>query len=147
MTCSAAASLSRSRADGDADKAASGSAHTIPSKNEEDPSNHAVAGPKDLWQVAFDGLDSKQKLWLSQDRQTPLGAIQEVINETEKKYTEYKKKQLTICRRDGGEIQVRKFAQNILESALNVQEIVKAIATFDPTGHGMVLMLLYSAKC
>ncbi|KAJ5614647.1 hypothetical protein N7528_008301 [Penicillium herquei] len=129
------AKISRSRADSGADEA--GSAQTTPSNNEGNAST--VAGPKDLWQVAFDGLDPKHKPWLSQDKQIPLEVLQEVIDETEKKYTEYKKKQLTIRRRDGGEIKVREVAQKILASALNVQDVIKAIATFDPTGHGMMI--------
>ncbi|KAJ5704087.1 hypothetical protein N7493_011225 [Penicillium malachiteum] len=90
----------------DSDADEAGSTHTTPSNNE----GHA-------------------------EEQTPLDVLQEVIDETEKKYTEYKKKQLTIRRRDGGEIKVREVAQKILASALNVQDVIKAIATFDPTGH------------
>ncbi|KAJ5711910.1 hypothetical protein N7488_006066 [Penicillium malachiteum] len=139
------AKISRSRADNDADEA--GSTHTKPSNNEVNAG--AVAGPRDLWQVAFDSLDPKHKPWSSQDKQTPLEVLQEVIDETEKKYTEYKKKKLTIRRRDGGEIKVREVAQKILASALNVQDVIKAIATFDPTGRGMVQIqvLLCSLRC
>ncbi|KAJ6031839.1 hypothetical protein N7540_002571 [Penicillium herquei] len=100
------------------------------------PSKRAVTGPRDLWQAAFDGLDPKHKLWLSQEKDTPLEVIQDVIDETEKKYKEYKKKQLTIRRRDGGEVKIREVAQNILASALNAQEIITAVVAFDPTGHG-----------
>ncbi|PYH86231.1 hypothetical protein BO82DRAFT_380369 [Aspergillus uvarum CBS 121591] len=39
------------------------------------------------------------------------------------------------CGRDGRAIKVRDIVQNILASALNAQEIVKTVVTFDSTGH------------
>ncbi|OJJ72571.1 hypothetical protein ASPBRDRAFT_54389 [Aspergillus brasiliensis CBS 101740] len=138
-----------SQVDGDADKAEPAiprgkrsiqEGNTTPTKriNPEAasiPPGHAVASPKDLWQVAFDSLDPRQKHWLSKEEQSPIKVIQEVISETENKYTEYKRKELSIRRRDGGEIKVREIAQNILASALSAQQTINAIVSFDPSGH------------
>ncbi|GKZ52445.1 hypothetical protein AnigIFM49718_000327 [Aspergillus niger] len=143
------AKLCCAQADGDADKAEPAIPHARRSINEggasltksispevaTTSSGHAAASPKDLWQVAFDNLDPKQKQWLSKDEQSPTKVIQEVISETKTKYTEYKKKELIIRKHDGGEIKVREIAQNILAAALNVQQIITAIVSFDPSGH------------
>ena len=59
---------------------------------------------------------------MSKEEQSPTKVIQEVISETEIKYTEYKKKELIIRKHDGGEIKVREIAQNILESARALDE-------------------------
>ncbi|RAK94299.1 hypothetical protein BO79DRAFT_234082 [Aspergillus costaricaensis CBS 115574] len=143
------AKLCCSQADGDADEAEPAIPHakhsndggnTTPAKRSNSeaastPPDHAAASPKDLWQVAFDNLDPKQKHWLSKEEKTPTEIIRDVIGETKSKYTEYKKKELTIRRHNGGEIKVREIAQNILASALNAQQIITAVASFDPSGH------------
>ncbi|KAL3252711.1 hypothetical protein ABHI18_009940 [Aspergillus niger] len=143
------AKLCCAQADGDADKAEPAIPHARRSINEGGASltksispevaiissGHAAASPKDLWQVAFDNLDPKQKQWLSKEEQSATKVIQNVISETEIKYTEYKKKELIIRKHDGGEIKVREIAQNILASALNAQQIITAIVGFDPSGH------------
>ncbi|GKZ76927.1 hypothetical protein AnigIFM56816_009036 [Aspergillus niger] len=143
------AKLCCAQADGDADKAEPAIPHARRSINEGGASltksispevatissGHAAASPKDLWQVAFDNLDPKQKQWLSKEEQSPTKVIQEVISETEIKYTEYKKKELIIRKHDGGEIKVREIAQNILAAALNAQQIITAIVSFDPSGY------------
>ncbi|EHA23999.1 hypothetical protein ASPNIDRAFT_53269 [Aspergillus niger ATCC 1015] len=143
------AKLCCAQADGDADKAEPAIPHARRSINEggasltksispevaTTSSGHAAASPKDLWQVAFDNLDPKQKQWLSKEEHSPTKVIQEVISETETKYTEYKKKELIIRKHNGGEIKVREIAQNILAAALNVQQIITAIVSFDPSGH------------
>ncbi|BCR94675.1 uncharacterized protein AKAW2_11721S [Aspergillus luchuensis] len=142
------AKLCCSQADGDADEAEPAIPHakhsndggnTTPAKRSNSeaasiPPDHAATSPKDLWQVAFDSLDPKQKHWLSKEK-TPTEIIRDVIGETKSKYTEYKKKELTIRRHNGGEIKVREIAQNILASALNAQQIITAVASFDPSGH------------
>ncbi|RDK39337.1 hypothetical protein M752DRAFT_338219 [Aspergillus phoenicis ATCC 13157] len=124
------AKLCCAQADGDAEKAEPAIPHAKRSINGGDTSltkrvspevaiissGHAAASPKDLWQ-------------------SPTKVIQEVISETEIKYTEYKKKELIIRKHDGGEIKVREIAQNILASALNAQQIITAIVSFDPSGH------------
>ncbi|GKZ25885.1 hypothetical protein AbraCBS73388_001696, partial [Aspergillus brasiliensis] len=99
------------------------------------PQDHPAASLKDLWQVAFDRLGPEQKHWLSEEKQSPTKIIQEVISQTGSKYAEYKKKELTIRKSDGGEIKVREFAQNILASALSAQQTINAIVSFDPSGH------------
>ncbi|PWY80209.1 hypothetical protein BO83DRAFT_435227 [Aspergillus eucalypticola CBS 122712] len=99
------------------------------------PPDHTAASPKDLWQVAFDSLDPKHKHWLSKEEKSPIEIIRDVIGETKSKYTEYKKKELTIRRHNGGEIKVREIAQNILASALNAQQVITAVASFDPSGY------------
>lgn len=150
------AKLCCSQADGDADEAEPAIPHakhsndggnTTPAKRSNSeaasiPPDHAATSPKDLWQVAFDSLDPKQKHWLSKEK-TPTEIIRDVIGETKSKYTEYKKKELTIRRHNGGEIKVREIAQNILASALNAQQIITAVASFDPSGHGRVLQATY----
>lgn len=154
------AKLCCAQADGDADKAEPAIPHARRSINEggasltksispevaTTSSGHAAASPKDLWQVAFDNLDPKQKQWLSKEEQSPTKVIQEVISETETKYTEYKKKELIIRKHNGGEIKVREIAQNILAAALNVQQIITAIVSFDPSGHGRFPILLRATK-
>ncbi|GAQ39412.1 hypothetical protein ANI_1_1768064 [Aspergillus niger] len=142
------AKLCCSQADGDSEEAKPAIPHakrsndggnTTPAKRSGSgaasiPPDHAAASPKDLWQVAFDSLDPKHKHWLPEEK-TPIKIIREVIGETKSKYTEYKKKELTIRRHNGGEIKVREIAQNILASALNAQQIITAVASFDPSGH------------
>jgi hypothetical protein len=54
----------------------------------------------------------------------------------EGKYTEYRKKGLSIRKQDGNEVKVCDMAQNILTAALNVKEVITTIVSFDPTGHG-----------
>ncbi|XRM38322.1 hypothetical protein ABZX51_001753 [Aspergillus tubingensis] len=142
------AKLCCSQADGDSEEAKPAIPHakrsndggnTTPAKRSGSgaasiPPDHAAASPKDLWQVAFESLDPKHKHWLPEEK-TPIKIIREVISETKSKYTEYKKKELTIRRHNGGEIKVCEIAQNILASALNAQQIITAVASFDPSGH------------
>ncbi|KAH8429520.1 uncharacterized protein LDX57_007182 [Aspergillus melleus] len=152
------AKLCCSSADGNADEAEPAIFHANPSINEErlepksntpfdvfnTPSTHGVAEPKDLWKVAFDGLDPTRKFWFSNE-QPPAEEIQKVISETEKRYEEYQTGGLLIRRPDGKEIKVREITQKILASALTAQEVVKTIVSFDQSGYGGFTSI--SASC
>ncbi|KAL4927989.1 uncharacterized protein BDV17DRAFT_292009 [Aspergillus undulatus] len=75
---------------------------------------HAKASVKDLWQVAFDGLEPERKRWLAKEERSPAEVIEKPRPERE--------------------IRIRNVAEKILASTLNVQEIVKAVVSFDPSG-------------
>ncbi|PYH69937.1 uncharacterized protein BO88DRAFT_481361 [Aspergillus vadensis CBS 113365] len=125
------AKLCCSQADGDADEAKPAIPHA---KRSNDGGNTTPAK-----RSTFDSLDPEHKHWLPEEEKNPIEIIREVLGETKNKYTEYKKKELTIRRHNGGEIKVREIAQNILASALNAQQIITAIASFDPSGHGRMV--------
>ncbi|RAH48293.1 uncharacterized protein BO95DRAFT_480367 [Aspergillus brunneoviolaceus CBS 621.78] len=91
---------------------------------------------RNLWEVAGERLDKKHREILEQESASPItNAIEGVIKTTEEKYREYKEGGLKIRKRDGGQIDVRETAQNIILYALQAQELVKALVSFDPTGH------------
>ncbi|KAH8430499.1 uncharacterized protein LDX57_008161 [Aspergillus melleus] len=91
---------------------------------------------ENLWEVAGKRLDEKDRKALGLEGSFPTtDAIQDVIETTEKKYREYKEGGLKIRKRDGGHINVRDSAKNIILHALEAQDLVKASVSFDPTGH------------
>ncbi|PYI34344.1 hypothetical protein BP00DRAFT_390371 [Aspergillus indologenus CBS 114.80] len=91
---------------------------------------------RNLWEVAGERLDEKHCKALELESAAAVTkAIEGVITTTEQKYREYKAGGLKIRKRDGGEINVRDSAKNIIIYALQAQELVKTLASFDPTGH------------
>jgi hypothetical protein len=80
---------------------------------------------------------SDRKRWLPTEKsRSSLEVTKEVITEKEGKYTENRKKGLSIRKQDGNEVKVCDMAQNILTAALNVKEVITTTVSFDPTGHG-----------
>ncbi|KAL4795224.1 hypothetical protein BDV19DRAFT_389361 [Aspergillus venezuelensis] len=93
---------------------------------------------KDLWQMAFDELDENLKEILSPSAskaKLPESVIQEVINRTEETFKAYQNAALKFKKYNGKEINVRDVAGKILKSAIHCSEIVKGVASFDPSGH------------
>ncbi|XHG01776.1 hypothetical protein AWENTII_005149 [Aspergillus wentii] len=91
---------------------------------------------ENLWEIAGERLDDKYRKFLDLDSPLPITkAIEDVIESTEKKYREYKEGGLKIRKRHGGHINVRDSAKNIIRYALQAQDLVKTIVSFDPTGH------------
>lgn len=104
---------------------------------------HAAASynpSKNLWEVAGEKLDEEHRKALGLESALPItDAIEDVIETTEQKYREYKEGGLNIRKRDGGHINVRDSAKNIILHALQVQDLIKTLVSFDPTGHGEYL--------
>ncbi|RAH85853.1 hypothetical protein BO86DRAFT_354734 [Aspergillus japonicus CBS 114.51] len=91
---------------------------------------------RNLWEVAGERLDGRHREALELESASSVTkATEGVITTTEQKYREYKAGGLKIRKRDGGEINVRDSAKNIILYALQAQELVKTLASFDPTGH------------
>ncbi|KAL3260405.1 hypothetical protein ABHI18_004610 [Aspergillus niger] len=89
-----------------------------------------------LWEVAGENLDENDRKALGLEDPSPItDALERVIKTTEEKYREYKEGGLKIRKRDGGHINVRDSAKNIILHALQTQDIVTKLAAFDPTGH------------
>ncbi|GLB11572.1 hypothetical protein AtubIFM57258_008442 [Aspergillus tubingensis] len=89
-----------------------------------------------LWEVAGERLDENDRNALGLE--PPLlitDAIEGVIKSTEEKYREYQEGGLKIRKRDGGHINVRDSAKNIILHALQAQDLVTKLVSFDPTGH------------
>ncbi|KAI9833766.1 MAG: hypothetical protein M1819_003499 [Sarea resinae] len=99
--------------------------------------------PRDLWEVAFEKLDDnskgilqKQQINTSGQPSSATDIVTQVVEQTKKKYDEYRKGSFKISRRHGkGEINVRDTAKSILSSALDFKGIIDAALKFDPTGH------------
>ncbi|KAI9926525.1 hypothetical protein MW887_004293 [Aspergillus wentii] len=97
----------------------------------------AEAKPKEdnLWKIAGARLDEKSQEYLDIGGNSDLNAtIQALVDETRAACEEYEKGGFQI-QIHGKNINVRDSVQSILISALQVQDIIKAGAAFDPTGH------------
>ena len=105
---------------------------------------------ENLWEVAGERLDEKCREALGLESASPItNTIEDVVKTTEHKYREYKEGGLKIRKRDGGHINVRDSAKNIILYALQAQDLVKTLVAFDPTGHGEYLnefQLVYLLK-
>lgn len=118
----------------DDDRIATRTDHSVSSLDEASTDN---SPRRNLWEVAGERLDKKHREILAQESASPItNAIEGVIKTTEEKYREYKEGGLKIRKREGGQIDVRETAKNIILYALQAQELVKALVSFDPTGHG-----------
>lgn len=103
-----------------------------------------------LWEVAGEKLNENDRKALGLERPLLItDAIEGVIKSTEEKYREYQEGGLKIRKRDGGHINVRDSAKNIILHALQAQDLVTKLVSFDPTGHGKLLHIdLYRvSKC
>ncbi|GAT25506.1 hypothetical protein RIB2604_02000830 [Aspergillus luchuensis] len=90
-----------------------------------------------LWEVAGGKLDEKDRLALGLESSLPItNAIENVIQITEEKYREYKEGGLKIRKRNGGHINVRDAAKNIILHALQAQDFVSKLVSYDVTSHG-----------
>ncbi|RAK79543.1 uncharacterized protein BO72DRAFT_425227 [Aspergillus fijiensis CBS 313.89] len=117
----------------DDDRIATRTDHSVSSLDEASTDN---SPRRNLWEVAGERLDKKHREILAQESASPItNAIEGVIKTTEEKYREYKEGGLKIRKREGGQIDVRETAKNIILYALQAQELVKALVSFDPTGH------------
>ncbi|RAH65650.1 uncharacterized protein BO66DRAFT_423324 [Aspergillus aculeatinus CBS 121060] len=117
----------------DDDRIATRTDHSVSSLDEASTDN---SPRRNLWEVAGERLDKKHREILEQESATHItDAIKGVIETTEEKYREYKEGGLKIRKREGGQIDVRETAKNIILYALQAQELVKALVSFDPTGH------------
>ncbi|XHG03594.1 hypothetical protein AWENTII_006895 [Aspergillus wentii] len=108
------------------------------SKSVEQSIGTAEAKPKEdnLWKIAGARLDEKSQEYLDIGGNSDLNAtIQALVDETRAACEEYEKGGFRI-QIHGKNINVRDSVQSILISALQVQDIIKAGAAFDPTGHG-----------
>lgn len=95
-----------------------------------------------LWEVAGGKLDENDRKALGLERPLLItDAIEGVIKSTEEKYREYQEGGLKIRKRDGGHINVRDSAKNIILHALQAQDLVTKLVSFDPTGHGKLLQI------
>ncbi|GLA95787.1 hypothetical protein AtubIFM61612_008635 [Aspergillus tubingensis] len=93
-----------------------------------------------LWEVAGGKLDENDRKALGLERPLLItDAIEGVIKSTEEKYREYQEGGLKIRKRDGGHINVRDSAKNIILHALQAQDLVTKLVSFDPTGHAEYL--------
>lgn len=93
-----------------------------------------------LWEVAGEKLNENDRKALGLDTPLPIeDALERVIKTTKEKYREYQEGGLKIRKRDGGHINVRDSAKNILLHALQAQDLVTKLVSFDPTGHGKLL--------
>ncbi|PWY91628.1 hypothetical protein BO94DRAFT_574028 [Aspergillus sclerotioniger CBS 115572] len=107
----------------------------------DDPQNESLretVSPQreNLWEVAGERLDEECREALGLKTASPVAnAIEDVIKITEKKYREYKEGGLKIRKRDGGQINFRDSAKNIILYALQAQDLIKTLVAFDPTGH------------
>ena len=100
---------------------------------------------RDLWQEAFDGLDQEsQDLLHNKTHASTEDTIQEVIENTKKAYEKHGEGDLVIPRLHGGHIRVRELAGNIIKAALEYKDIISAAAAFDPTRHGMLIIIQFS---
>ncbi|PYH73951.1 uncharacterized protein BO88DRAFT_484802 [Aspergillus vadensis CBS 113365] len=89
-----------------------------------------------LWEVAGGKLDENDRKALGLERPLLItDVIKDVIKSTEDKYREYQEGGLKIRKRDGGHINVRDSAKNIILHALQAQDLVTKLVSFDPTGH------------
>ncbi|RAL12829.1 uncharacterized protein BO97DRAFT_450808 [Aspergillus homomorphus CBS 101889] len=122
-------------------------------KSDTDDSDHSVLKepekhkepttvPANLWKVAEEQLDEKSRKWLLLNREEHTTdsveeALAKVISEVEDKYKDHQKGGLRIRERgDGaGRFDVRGSAKKVLVSVLQVQDLIKTVAGFDPTGH------------
>lgn len=84
--------------------------------------------PQDLWQTAYDQLDEEKQRILSAVKATanPTEQLDEVINLTTKQYAEFQQNG------NGG---FRTSSRKIIDAALSFNNIIKAVAAFDPTQH------------
>ncbi|KAE8347803.1 hypothetical protein BDV24DRAFT_157280 [Aspergillus arachidicola] len=109
-------------------------------------------GSTDLWQRAFDELNEELKGRLCEDEaMSPANAIKEVIDRTKESFEAYQNGGLKFKKYDGREVNVRDVAKKILNSAIHCSDIIKGIATFDPSNHassawGIVSLGLTMAK-
>ncbi|KAL2833717.1 hypothetical protein BDW59DRAFT_179437 [Aspergillus cavernicola] len=90
---------------------------------------------RDLWKEAFESLGNDRTRYLPAEGESSAAAVDQVIEETSKKYEEWKNGGLKIRRRDGEDFNVRDSAQKILNSAMQFKEIITTVVSFDPTGH------------
>ncbi|KAJ5352432.1 hypothetical protein N7452_001406 [Penicillium brevicompactum] len=90
---------------------------------------------RNLWALAFDGLDDSRKKHIPADGLPATDAIQGVIDETTVKYKEWQEKGLTIHRKNGKNINVRDTAEKIMGAAMEAQGAISTLVSFDPTGH------------
>ncbi|RAH65500.1 uncharacterized protein BO66DRAFT_431989 [Aspergillus aculeatinus CBS 121060] len=98
----------------------------------------------DLWKRAEEQLDeeSRKRLRLSQDGNSPSidGVLAEIIKEISAKYEDYQNGKLSIRNRDASnrKVDVRGSAKKVLVCALQAQDLIKAVAGFDPTGYASI---------
>lgn len=96
---------------------------------------------RDLWKEAFESLPDDRKEYLRvKDGCSTVDAIDDVINTTEQKYKEWKNGGLKIRRRDGNYLDVRDSVENILSYALQAKDLISKAVSFDPTGHGELVI-------
>ncbi|KAJ0267372.1 hypothetical protein COL922a_014969, partial [Colletotrichum nupharicola] len=89
----------------------------------------------DLWKEAYESLDEDRKDLVSLGSTgSSTDAIDGVIEQTEKRYREWKKGGLTIRRSDGNDINVRSSAERILNAAMQARDLIATVAALDPTG-------------
>jgi hypothetical protein len=92
---------------------------------------------ENLWVLAKARLSPEDQKRFGSGQELPIETVVEEVRTTvEAKYTEYKKGRLQIRRRKGENINVRDYFQKILKSVLQIQDIIKNVVSFDPTGHG-----------
>ncbi|CAG7955327.1 unnamed protein product [Penicillium salamii] len=82
----------------------------------------------DLWKEAFDSLDEDRQKLVSQGQTgSTTNAINDVINQTREKYTEWQKGSLKINRKSGDDIDVRDVTEKILTAALQAQKLIPTL--------------------
>ena len=117
--------------------------HSVPTNVKKEPieTNLPPEEPsrRNLWALAFDGLDDSRKKYIPADGLPATDAIQGVIDETTAKYKEWQEKGLTIHRKNGKNINVRDTAEKIMGAAMEAQGAISTLVSFDPTGHGKSL--------
>ncbi|KAL4947207.1 hypothetical protein BDW69DRAFT_190404 [Aspergillus filifer] len=93
--------------------------------------------PRELWKEAFEILDKDRKRYLPGEGEgsSATAAVDRVIEETAKKYKEWKNGGLRIRKKNGEDFNVRDASQKILNSAMQFKDIVTTVVSFDPTGH------------
>ncbi|PYH49811.1 uncharacterized protein BP01DRAFT_6876 [Aspergillus saccharolyticus JOP 1030-1] len=94
-----------------------------------------------LWQRAEEQLNAESRKLLLIDTRNATGSIEDVlrkiVDEITIKYEEYQKGGLTIRKRGATaeRVDIRGSAKKVLVCVLQAQELIKAVAAFDPTGH------------
>ncbi|GMG32421.1 unnamed protein product [Aspergillus oryzae var. brunneus] len=96
---------------------------------------------RDLWKEAFESLPDDRKEYLRvKNGCSTVDAIDDVISTTKQKYQDWKKRGLKIRRRDGNDFNFRDSVEKILNFALQVKDIISKAVSFDPTGHGELVI-------
>ncbi|KAE8373008.1 hypothetical protein BDV26DRAFT_297356 [Aspergillus bertholletiae] len=93
-------------------------------------------GKRDLWDIAESKVDEDCKKWLKVEPAQPIQEVLEkIMNQTKEQYKQSKSDKIEASKRNDGKTGVSKASKNILIFTLQAQELIKAAASFDPTGY------------